>query len=101
MKLNEMRGSQIHRVVAAVLDIMEQAGFETSVDVSLKESKEPDQWMMTFEKNSTTLDELAGIRQKLGENFQVIIRTKTKDKLGIILEAKNVDFLALLKKPVV
>ena len=101
MTLNEMKGSQIHRIVAAVLDIMEQAGFDTSVDVSLKESKEPEIWMMTFEKNSTSLDELTGIKQKLGADFQISILAKAKDKLSIKLEAKSDDFLNLLKKQIV
>ena len=98
MTLNAMKGSQIHRIVAAVLDIMEQAGFDTSVDVSLKESKEPENWMMTFEKSSTSLDELTGIKQKLGMNFRIGILAKGKDRLGINLEAKSGDFLALLGK---
>ena len=98
ININEMKGSQIHRIVAAVLDVMEQAGFNTSARVDLKEVKDTENWMMTFEKNGTSLDELAGIRQNLGTDFQISILPRSKDRLDIRLEAKNAVFLSLLNK---
>lgn len=63
--LKQMKGSEVHRIVAAVLEVMEKAQFDTSVDVALQlaDAKEDgsENWKMVFQKRETSLDELNGI----------------------------------------
>lgn len=98
VKINEMKGSEIHRIVAAVLETMEKAGFPSSVDVTLNEAKEPERWKMIFQKGSSTLEELNVIKTELGENFQVKISPKDKQMLMIEVEAPQDDFIRLLER---
>ena len=103
--LNQMRASEVHRIVAAVLEVIENAQFEPQVDVALqvcesKEAKEeqPEKWKMVFQKRNTDLDELNAIKGELGKNFTVRIATKDKSAILISIEAPSGDFVALLQK---
>lgn len=97
-KLNEMKGSEVHRIVAAVLEIVENAQFEPQMDVTLQETEEPDSWKMVFQKKSTDLDELNGIKEQLGNNFTVKVSAKDKSSISIAVVAPSGDFIQLLKK---
>ena len=103
--LKQMKASEIHRIVAAVLEVVEKAGFEPQVDVTLqlckeKEAKEEqsEKWKMAFQKENTNLDELNAVKGELGANFKVIIEAKDKTSLLISIEAPSEDFIALLQK---
>lgn len=103
--LNQMKASEVHRIVAAVLEVIEKANFEPQVDVALqvcdkKDDKEEQQerWKMVFLKKDTDLDELNAIKGELGNNFTVKIGTKDKAALLISIEAPSVDFISLLQK---
>lgn len=99
--LNEMKGSEIHRIIAAVLEVIEKAGFETRKDADLQESDTPESWKMAFCKRSTNLDELNGVKSELGKNFAVKVLPKDKSGVSVIIEAPTKDFVALLgKQPV-
>ena len=100
--LNQMKASEVHRIVAAVLEVIEKAQFEPQVDVALqvcKVEKEEQQevWKMVFQKKSTDLDELNAIKSELGKNFSVKIDTKDKAALLISIEAPSEDFVALIQ----
>ena len=103
--LKQMRASEIHRIVAAVLEVIEKAQFEPQVDVALQvcENKEadkeqPEKWKMVFMKKNTNLDELIAIKSELGSNFSVKIDAKDKTALSISIEAPSNDFVTLLNK---
>lgn len=93
-KLKELKPSTIHRIVAAVLEIVEASNFTPQVDVNLQEA-ENDQWKMVFQKNSTCLDELAKIKESLGKNFTINVSPKDKNSISISVEAPYDDFLQL------
>lgn len=100
--LKQMKGSEIHRIVAAVLEVMEKAQFDTQVDVALQlaDTKEDgaEDWKMVFQKKETSLDELNGIKGELGKNFSVTIGTKDKTALLVIIKAPAGDFVALAQR---
>ena len=93
-----MKGSEYHRIVAAVLEVMEKALTEPQKDVSIQESGEPDQWKMTFQKASTTLDEMNGVKNELGTNFEVTMTPRDKSSITISIMAPSSDFIALLQR---
>ena len=96
--LKQMRASEVHRIVAAVLEVMEKAQFEPKVDVELQEAGKPENWKMVFQKKNSNLDELNNIKNELGKNFNVCLEPKDKTTLTIIIEAPCEDFISLLKK---
>lgn len=102
--LNQMKGSEIHRIIAAVLEVMEKAQFEPQGNVSLDLVKTDEniseRWKMVFQKKNTNLDELNGIKNELGKNFAVNIEAKDRSALLIGVEAPSTDFVALLRKPI-
>lgn len=96
--LKQMRASEVHRIVAAVLEVMEKAQFEPKVDVELQETDKPENWKMVFQKKCSNLNELNNIKNELGKNFNVCLEPKDKTSLTIIVEAPSEDFISLLKK---
>ena len=100
--LKQMKGSEIHRIVAAVLEVMEKAQFDTQVDVALQLADAMDDgtenWKMVFQKKETSLDELNGIKGELGKNFSVTIGTKDKTALLVIIKAPAGDFVTLAQR---
>lgn len=98
--LSKMKGSKYHKIVAAVLEVMESALTEPQQDVNLQESGTPDVWKMVFVKSSTTLDELVKIKNQLGKNFGVEVVARDKSSISVIVMAPNSDFLLLIgEKP--
>ena len=96
--LKEMKASEIHRITASVLEIIETAKFTPSVDTRIQEcAEQPDKWRMAFLKEEVTLDELASVRGQLGEHFSVTVTPKDKATLLITVEANSKDFVSLIK----
>lgn len=100
--LNQMKGSEIHRIVAAVFEVIEKAQFEPQVDAKLQasgkpEEDQPERWMILFQKKNSNLDELNMIRKELGSNFAINLSAK-KDEIQISIEASCTDFITLLQK---
>ena len=94
--LKQMKASEIHRIMAQVLEIVEKAQFTPQVDVGIKEcSDHPEKWKMVFLKNNTSLEELTGLKNKLGQNFNVNVAPRDKSMLLITIEAPSADFVAL------
>lgn len=98
LTLKQMKGSDIHRIIAAVLEIMEKVNVPNLVDVKLQADKEDENiWKMDFQKKETNLDELTTIKNELGKNFSVNITTSGKSVLiGVVAPGK--DFIALLER---
>lgn len=96
--LQSLKGSEKYRIIAAVLEIMEKAQFESSSSVELKENKEKDIWEMSFVKRTTNLDELIDVKTELGDNFNIRLEAKNNSQMTICLEAPNEDFMKLIGK---
>lgn len=98
LTLKEMKGSDIHKIIAAVLEIMEKVNVPNLVDAKLQIDKDDEGvWKMDFQKKDTNLDELTTIKNELGKNFSVNISTSGKNVL-ISVVARGNDFIALLEK---
>lgn len=96
--LKSMKGSDIHKIIAAVLEIMEKVNVPNLVDAKLQTDKEDESiWKMDFQKKETNLDELTTIKNELGSNFSVNISSNSKSLL-ISVVAKSDDFISLLEK---
>ena len=100
--LNQMKGSEIHRIVAAVFEVIEKAQFEPKVDATLQstgkpEEGQPERWNILFQKKNSNIDELNMIRKELGSNFAINLSAK-KDEMQISIEASSTDFITLLQK---
>lgn len=96
--LKEMKGSEFHKIVAAVLEVVEKALTEPQKDVTIQETSVPNVWKMVSLKGTTSLDELNGIKTELGKNFSVTVAPKSAQMLVITIEAANNDFMELLKR---
>ncbi len=100
--LNQMKGSEIHRIVAAVFEVIEKAQFEPQVDAKLQsaakpEEGQPERWKILFQKKNSNIDELNMIRKELGSSFSINLSAK-KDEMQICIEASSTDFITLLQK---
>lgn len=99
MTLKTMKGSVVHKIIAAVLEIMEKVSIPNLMDAKLQDDKEnEDVWKMDFQKKDTNIDELLTIKNELGENFSVKISASAKSVLLISIEATSIDFISLLKR---
>ena len=98
LTLKEMKGSDIHKIIAAVLEIMEKVNVPNLVDEKLQTDKENEGvWKMEFQKKETNLDELTTIKNELGKNFSVNISASGKNIL-ISIVAPGTDFMTLMEK---
>lgn len=97
--LNQLKGSENHKIIAAVLEIMEKVNIDTQIEAKLQQKKEDEQnWKMDFLKKDTNLTELNGIKQELGKNFTVTLTAKDSKNLLISVEAPAADFISLLQR---
>ena len=100
--LKQMKGSEIHRIVAAVLEVMEKVLVEPQVDATLQEAgtaeNGQEKWKMVFQKKDTSMEELNNIKTELGSNFSIQILPRDKACLQMVISAEADNFAALLQK---
>jgi len=97
--LNTMLGSDYHRIVAQVLEIVEKTQFKPGKDVNILETGVEGVWKIVIPKKDTSLDELQSIKTQLGDSFKVNVAAKDKVSISISLEAPSEAFMQLVKKP--
>lgn len=97
--LNTMLGSDYHRIVAQVLEIVEKTEFKPGKDVNILETGVEGVWKIVIPKKDTSLDELQSIKTQLGGSFNVNVAAKDKVSISISLEAPSEAFMQLVKKP--
>lgn len=98
MTLKTMKGSDVHRIIAAVLDIMEKVNVPNMADAKLQPEKENGNlWKMEFQKKETNFDELNTIKNELGKNFFVKISVTGKNLLISVIATSD-DFVSLIQK---
>lgn len=95
-KFDGLMGSEILKIKAAILEVMEGVGFNSQEEVGLKESSADDTWSMVFPKKSIELKELKDVNNKLGRNFTIKLEAHSKEVFDIILEAPKDEFKKLL-----
>lgn len=93
-----LKRSEVLKIEAAIVEIMEKADFTVDENVDMKPSKEGDNYMMSFLKGKTSLQELNSIQKELGEKFTLAIIPKDKNLVVVTLEASQQEFVNLLRK---
>ena len=95
-KFEGLKSSQVLKIKAAALEIMEEAGFEVSDDVKISKCKEENRRVMTFLKNRASLDDLVSMHENFGDDFLINIEARDKANFLVSVEAEEDSFIALL-----
>lgn len=96
--IDGLKRSQVLKINAAVVEVMENADFETNGNEVLEKDAETGLFRISFDKDRASLKELLGIQKTLGENFSITLTAKDKKLFRLCLEASEKDFLDLLDK---
>ena len=89
-----LMGSQVLKIKAAVLEVMEKNGFEPTEDVGLAAAKDKNVWQMSFVCRETALDILNIISEELGSGFALRLAW-AKNGIAVTVEAPDTAFMAL------
>lgn len=99
LNLNGIKGSEILRIQAAVLDAMERANFHPEqISTELSAGKNENEWLMVFAKETAALTDLQKVIQELGGSFNLEILSNGKKTLFLRLVGKIDDYKRLLQK---
>ena len=99
LNLNGIKGSEILRIQAAVLDAMERANFHPEqISTELSAGKNENEWLMVFTKETAALTDLQKVIQELGGSFCFDILSNGKKTLFLRLVGKIDDYKRLLQK---
>lgn len=99
LNLNGIKGSEILRIQAAVLDAMERANFHPEqISTELSAGKNENEWLMVFTKETAALTDLQKVIQELGGSFNFEILSTGKKTLFLRLVGKIDDYKRLLQK---
>jgi hypothetical protein len=99
LNLNGIKGSEILRIQAAVLDAMERANFHPEqISTELSAGKNENEWLMVFTKETAALTDLQKVIQELGGSFSFDILSNGKKTLFLRLVGKIDDYKRLLQK---
>lgn len=102
VNLCELKGSEILKVEAAILEVVEEYGFSLDKDLGIVESQDnANNWIMAFTTGEKELEDLAEVKNKLGERFRVRIVPKSKGAFLFRIEGPSEEFsyLASTLKP--
>lgn len=95
-KFDGLKSSQVLKIKAAALEIMEEAGFEASDDVKISKCKDENRRVMTFLKNRASLEDLVSMQENFGDNFIITIEARDKANFSVSVEAEEDSFIDLL-----
>lgn len=95
-KMNGLKRSEVLKIEAAIVEIMESAKFEVTNDVLMTVSKTSGFCQMSFPKSVTSLEELNLIKEKLGKDFSITISAKDKSQIFVCIEAPEEAFISML-----
>lgn len=98
LKLGSLKKSESLKLQAAIVEVMEDAGFDVSGNVDIT-TNEDGKLSMSFVRTTTiSLKEISSIKEKLGANFSVVVKPKDKVSLTVAIEASQEDFIMILSK---
>ncbi len=99
LNLDGIKGSEILRIQAAVLDAMERANFHPEqISTEPSAGKNENEWLMVFTKETAALTDLQKVIQELGGSFSFDILSNGKKTLFLRLVGKIDDYKRLLQK---
>lgn len=98
LKLWSLKKSESLKLQAAIVEIMEDAGFDVSGNVDITPGEDNLLNMSFIRTASITLEEISSIKEKLGKNFSVVVKPKDKVSLIVAIEASQEDFILILSK---
>ena len=88
-------GSQVLKIKAAVLEIMERNGFSPTEDIGLETARgDGSQWQMTFVCKDTSLQTLNVIGAQLGIDFDITL-CWNKGGIAVTLVGADAIFMSL------
>lgn len=93
-----LKRSEVLKIEAAIVEIMENANFTVDENVDMKPTKEGGNYMMSFLKAKTSLQELNSIQKELGDKFTLAIIPRDKSLIVVTIEASQQEFVNLLRK---
>lgn len=94
MELESLKGSEKLKIEAAVLEVLEVENFSLDKDLGITPSAEnPDRWIMAFQNKKCKFENLANVRQILGQKFSIEITSKSKENFLIRIEAPSGEFI--------
>ena len=100
LKLEGKSGSEILRIQAAVLEVMERAEFHPSeINTELCEAQDKNNWLMVFVKEEVSTKDIGNVIRGLGSDFRMTIKGRSKANVFVCLEAPKDSFMRLIKTP--
>lgn len=98
LRLEGKNGSEILRIQAAVLEVMERADFHPSeINTELCEAQDTNNWLMVFVKEEVTTKEIGNVIRGLGSDFRMTIKGRSKANVFVCLEAPKESFMRLVR----
>lgn len=95
LSINGLSGSQVLKIKVAVVEIMEKsAGITITEDPDINQDAKTGICRMLFKKKETSFEELARMRERMGEKFDIKL-VHQKDAIAIVLNAPIESFTAL------
>lgn len=91
-----LKRSMVLKIEAALVEIMEDAGFNVMENVVVVPAQIEGHFKMTFEKGSTSLATLNAIQEKIGSCFEISISPVARTVIAVEIEASEKDFVKLL-----
>lgn len=91
-----LKRSEVLKIEAAIVEIMENAGFNVLDNVDVVPTSTTGNFRMTFQKDKTSLATLNAIQDKLGNNFAISVAPMSKTIITVEIEASESDFIGLL-----
>lgn len=96
-KLEELKSSEHHKIIAVILEAMEKSGYDTKAqNTSIEEVEKTGVWKMTFTKEKLSLEDIVKTKESLGENFSLTILPKSRKEVYITIEAPGEAFISLI-----
>lgn len=96
-KIKDLRRSELLRIEAAVVEVMEKAQFEVKGTLDFNPSRTNEgNYCMSFCKDKTDLQELMTIKENLGDDFDITVSGRDKTSVLVTVEAPEETFINML-----
>ncbi len=100
LKLEGKNGSEILRIQAAVLEVMERVEFHPSeINTELCEAQDKNNWLMVFVIEEVSSKDIGNVIRGLGNDFRMTIKGRSKANVFVCLEAPKDSFMRLVRTP--
>lgn len=99
LNINNMKGSEILVIQAAVVKAMEKTNFQAKeIQCELMEAKTEGNLVMVFVVENVTSDEISNLQREFGTGFTMKLLGKSKSDIFLQLEAPRDKFMELSRR---